>query len=476
MINLIKNELYKIFHKKGIYIVLIITLLYILLTNVIYNSSFMNFNAVDDTYEMELYFIKTLEEADETKSEEYINSKIYIATYDFAMSFGKDSWQRYILMTDEEYSTKINFIFETIVKYELKHTNNKSKYDEAVNAKKEIEKELKELSWKDFVQKDIEKTKEQIKVIETKEAKYLYQAKLDALNLRLKYNIEYGYDEFNEYINIYENNKSTYYSYKNIDEDLLKKEEKATRDYALKEYKLAEYKIENNIKQIPYGSNHYIFTSFYSEYFTMLLVIIVLVSGCMVSEEFSKGTIKLLLVKPYTRTKILLGKYLTVLLMILFAIVVTFIMQFIVGGIFFGYDSLSIPYIVYDLGTNSIKALHVLKYFLLLTIAILPQLILLGTLAFALSTITTSTSLTNTLTIIGAFGSSIFNAMAEGYELVWAKYVVTLNWDFSCYLFGGASPYKGVTLPFSVMICIIYLIVMLVITFVVFKKKNIKNI
>ena len=305
---------------------------------------------------------------------------------------------------------------------------------------------------------------------------YLYQARLETLNLRQKYDIKYGFDEFNDYLEIFQSNRSTQLSYDKTDKDGLKQEDKTILAEATKEVELSKYKIENHIEEVPYGSNYYILSEFYTEYFTMTLVIIVLVSGCIVSEEFSKGTIKLLLVKPYTRTKILLSKYITVLIMILFAIISTFIMQMIIGGIFFGYDSLSIPYVVYNLTTNAIETTSILKYFLLSTVAILPQLLLIGTIAFALSTITTSTSLANTLTIIGVFGSDVINAIAQGFEIEWLKFYPTLNWDFSCYLFGGNSPYKGVTLPLSITVCTIFFIATLIVTFLVFKKKNIKNV
>ena len=41
----------------------------------------------------------------------------------------------------------------------------------------------------------------------------------------------------------------------------------------------------------------------------------------MTSEEFSSGTIKLLLIKPYKRTKIILSKYIVTLTMICIAII-----------------------------------------------------------------------------------------------------------------------------------------------------------
>ena len=476
MINLIKNELYKIFHKKGIYIVLLITLLFTLLTNIIYNSNFLEEFDMEADIEIEIYYTETLEEAGETDSEDYLSSKIYIATHKYAESFGKDSWQRYILINNLEYSTRLGEIIERITKYELKRSNDKEDYEKAIKEKDALTAELNNMNWMEFLDEEIKNTQEELKQAVEENHTFMYQAKLEALKLRKEHNIKYGFDEFNEYLEIYQSNRATVLSYEQIDENTLKQEEKTNKKEAIKETEISKYKIENHIEKVSYGSNYYIFSNFYTEFFTMILVIIVLVGGSIVSEEFSKGTIKLLLVKPYTRTKILLSKFLTVLIMILFAIISVFIMQMIIGGIFFGYDSLSIPYVTYNMTTSSIESISVLRYFLLSTIAILPQLILIGTIAFALSTITTSTSLANTLTIIGVFGSDIINGIAQSFEMEWLKFFPTLNWDYNCYLFGGNSPYKGITLPFSISICLIYFVVILLITFLVFKKKNIKNV
>ena len=56
------------------------------------------------------------------------------------------------------------------------------------------------------------------------------------------------------------------------------------------------------------------------------------------------------------------------------------------------------------------------------------------------------------------------------------KYFVTLNWDFTEYLFGGMPQFKYINFNFSVIICAIYFLIMVITSFLVFKKKNIKNI
>ena len=431
MINLIRNELYKIFHKKGIYISLLVVTAFVFLTNFIYNLNLLNgdtvasFNSyVDTTY------LEELEEAGDTKSDEYISAKATSLTSEYFNNFEKDSWQRYAfnVYNGSNYYNELSDINYRIVYYEVRH-DNKEDYEKAKKEKKLFEEKIKNMSWQDFVKEEKEELEESLK--DNQDSAY-YTSQIEGIDLRLKYNIDFS--------------------------------------------KEIIYRFENNIKDYSSNSNNGIIENFYNEYFLMILIIIIIVSGSIVSEEFSKGTIKLLLVKPYSRTKILLSKYITSLLMIVFAIVFILLAQLIIGGIFFGYDTLTIPKIVYNFSTNMVMEMNIFKYLLYTTIAVLPQFILLTTLAFSLSTIFVSTSLANTLTIIGSLAGDVINAIAVSYEINILKLFVTLNWDFTPYLFGGKSPYLGITLSHSIIVCIVYWLIMIVTTFIVFKRRNIKNV
>lgn len=474
MINLIKNELYKIFHKKGIYIVLLITLLYTILTNYLYSTT-SSYNSIDEGYENELYYLELLEELGETQTEEYLESNIYIYNYKFAKSFGDDSWQRVILTNDVDYSYELYEITYQIVSYELDMSDDLDVYLIAKNELENLRSRFANMTEEEYITNQIKTLKETLESTESNsDLYYLYQSELLALELRLTNDVSYAFDTLNEYLDAYKYSQEKILAYQN--KDFLKEDEEYYYNSAKEEAAVAKANIENKIDEKKADAQYQIVISFYDEYFIMILVMTVLVAGSIVSEEFSKGTIKLLLVKPYTRTKILFSKFLTVLIMILFAIITPLIMQLIVGSIYNGFNGLTTPVIVYNYETGLTEVLNLFKYFGLMTISVLPKLIIIATVAFTLSTLFISTSIANTLTIVAVFGSSLINAFAEFYEIDILKYFITLNWDWSYYLFGGSSPYKGVAFSFSVVISLIYFIVMLLITTIVFKKKNIKNI
>ena len=72
--------------------------------------------------------------------------------------------------------------------------------------------------------------------------------------------------------------------------------------------------------------------------------------------------------------------------------------------------------------------------------------------------------------------AAFINQLALVYDIKQIIYFVTPNWDFTYYLFGGTPLFDGLTVLFSLAICLIYLLIMIVVSCVVFKRRDIKNI
>jgi ABC-2 type transport system permease protein len=162
--------------------------------------------------------------------------------------------------------------------------------------------------------------------------------------------------------------------------------------------------------------------------------------------------------------------------MVILAIGSIFIMQSIVGYLIYGADSLKIPVVNYDFVTNKVVAQNVFSYMALLLATKAPMFIIIATLAFMLSTLIGNTAASIAISFVGSIISSIINMLVINYKVAFMRYFVTLNWDFSDYLFGGVSQFKYTNFNFSLIICLIYFIVMVLASFIIFKKKNIKNI
>ena len=93
---------------------------------------------------------------------------------------------------------------------------------------------------------------------------------------------------------------------------------KEQKDMMLKDIQMNEYRIQHNVAPLDYKSMATVVLD--SKYLMIMVSIFtIIVAGGIVAGEFSTGTIKLLLIRPINRTKILVSKYLATLLLLIAA-------------------------------------------------------------------------------------------------------------------------------------------------------------
>ena len=99
MINLIKNEFSKIFKKKTIYILLFITLAYIILSNIVIKATNDNnsYYYYDDDVKYYEWQLAELDPEDASDLSMYIDTKVNLETSKLIKEYGSDSWQAYII-------------------------------------------------------------------------------------------------------------------------------------------------------------------------------------------------------------------------------------------------------------------------------------------------------------------------------------------------------------------------------------------
>lgn len=491
MTNLIKNELYKVFKRKSIYILLSIMLCIITLNTFLtkkYSIEDPVSTSAEEKYELQ-ELKRTIDSYDKNnpgEKEEYYNTLSNIELYELTDKY-KEPWKKILIRENLR---------------DIIHSMNNAKYIEkdieAYNEyKKEYDKFLKELdsnSWKYFVNKEIKITTDEIASLEKEREKAknkeLYNSrikeeknKLEKLKLRLEKDIPYDNNCLNTALEDYNPTPQTYKEFKesiikNTSEFNIKEEYQIKRQYIeyMKNNANNKYIIDNKVDINSPKTTRNLLINTLSDNFLFIMIIVAAVAGSIVSTEFDKGTIKLLLIRPYSRNKILLSKYIVSMFMIIFAILSAFIMQLIIGGIFFGFSSLNIPVVIYNFVQNKVMHINLFKYIFDNVLAVLPEFILLATLAFAISTITNVSTLGVALPIVGVGAADIINLIAINRNIIPLKYFVTLNWNFTNYLYGGVNSFPTLSIPFSILICAIYFLIMIIIAFIVFNKRNIKNI
>ncbi|MFJ7727057.1 ABC transporter permease [Neobacillus sp. NPDC097160] len=243
---------------------------------------------------------------------------------------------------------------------------------------------------------------------------------------------------------------------------------KVEKQFFKKEIAINDYRIKHDIPP----RERYTVWSFVKDTSQLIMLaglFIIIVSAGIVASEFNWGTIKLLLIRPINRTKILLSKYLTVLLFALFILAILFAFSTALGAIMFGMPEKAVPYLNYFNGqvTEQNTVVHLLIYYGLSSI----DTIMLVTMAFMISSVFRNSSLAIGLSLFLLFTGGQFTALLS-MKFDWAKYILFANTDLMQY-FEGTPMVEGMTISFSVIMLLLYFAIFQFLAFYVFKKRDV---
>ncbi len=131
---------------------------------------------------------------------------------------------------------------------------------------------------------------------------------------------------------------------------------------------------------------------------------------------------------------------------------ILFVYSSLLGVILFGTPETAVPYLNYYDGkiTEQSMALHLLIFYALKSI----NMIMLATMAFMISAVFRNSSLAISLSIFLMFSGTSLTALLA-MKFTWAKYILFANTDLMQY-FEGIPMVNGMTLPFSIIMIIVY--------------------
>ena len=242
---------------------------------------------------------------------------------------------------------------------------------------------------------------------------------------------------------------------------------KAFQDSQNRSIAINEYRLANDIA--PLQSNSiWSFMDNSTGIVSLISIFTIIIGAGIIASEYSWGTIKLLLIRPATRTKILAAKFISTLLFALFSLVILYISSFVIGGLFLGFDSIDQPYLSYSGGevTETNMAIHYVVEYALASV----NLLMMVTFAFMLSSIFRSSSLAIGLAIFLMFTGSQLTFILSQYN--WVKYILFANTDLSVY-FDGSPIIESMTLSFSLITLLVYFIVFLLLSWLLFTKRDV---
>jgi len=234
--------------------------------------------------------------------------------------------------------------------------------------------------------------------------------------------------------------------------------------------KIGEYRLEHNLPP----EDHQLWGAVRDASGLLVLVTIftVIVAADIVAAEFSTGTIKLLLIRPVNRTKVLLSKYLATLLFGLLLVAVLFLSSLLANGVLLGFGGAGSPYLL--LGADGhvherSMLLHILSVYGLNSVSLL----MVVTLAFMISTVFHSGSLAIALSLIVLLLSNVLLFALHNYD--WMRYYLFANTDLTPYLEGSPPLFQGMTLGFSIAVLCAYFVLFNGLSWLLFTRQDIRS-
>ena len=461
MLNLMKNEIIKLLKKKSFYVVTIIFVFFCVLTNIVYKS--MPDLVIEEEINVE-DLMRENEELDLNNSEDllvYVENLTRIKIEELKKEYSLNT-QEYLI--ENNLYTTIYHMYEA--EYILEDESLAQEYQ------RELESDMSHLDdWEYFLDERI--TYLEVRISETSGLEQdRYEKLLEYAKYRKDNNVAYDADNYlHQALNYLEENNYEYINLLNDDD--LTEEEESRLEYLEEEMSLREYVLETKEDVLNDSTLRAVFMNFSSEFGLFILVYVIMLAGSIVSEEYSRGTIKYLLTKPYKRSTILTSKLLVVLLLIPGIMLFMSVIEFVIGGIILGFDSLNVPVVLYVNG--SIHTYPVLGYLASLLLSAMPMYIVISVVAFLISTLTSSTSAAITISFLFYLLGNVIVNLALIYDFQIFKACISLYWDFSYLVLNNTNPY-GISVFTSCLVIFLYLFVMLCIAYVYFNKKDVKNV
>ena len=231
--------------------------------------------------------------------------------------------------------------------------------------------------------------------------------------------------------------------------------------------KLDQYRLDYNIP--PSENTLWGMVMLMNNLISVVTIFTVVIAADTVAVEFATGTIKLLLIRPASRSKILLSKYVSVILFSLLLLVLLFLSSFLLNGFLYGFSDVSSPYLFVDKNMvvqESSMFLHVMSTYGLKCV----ELVMIVTLAFMISTVFRSSSLSISLSLLLLFLGQAITLFFS--QWTWGKFWLFANTDLTQYI-EGKPLIEGMNMTFSISVLLVYFVLINVLSWSIFKRRDV---
>lgn len=204
--------------------------------------------------------------------------------------------------------------------------------------------------------------------------------------------------------------------------------------------------------------------------YMLAVIFTVVLAADSVAGEYTWGTIKLLLIRPWSRATILLSKYVSLLVFALLCSVLAFVVTLGINAVLFGYSNSVLEYgeLIEKSSPLNDALVHYAYQFI--------TLVFIVTFGFMLSTAFRSGGLAIGLALFLLLaGNTITSLIMAATSKPWIKYLPFMHLDLTSYLNGGTGPIYNhpMTLGFSLAILGAYFVLFNLISWFVFMKRDV---
>lgn len=238
-----------------------------------------------------------------------------------------------------------------------------------------------------------------------------------------------------------------------------------------------QYYLEHDINPLEPGAATFVRSFLESAVHLLLPLLIMIIAADLVSSEYSIGTIKLLLTRPVKRWKVLLSKYITLVLSVSLILFNFGILSYLISGLVFGFKGWSAPvFIGFQadgdvLNTSNVTLIPQWQYLIMAFGLAWFVTLVVGTLSFMLSVLVRSTAAGMGIMLACIIAGTILTNMISSWES--AKYFFMVNLNLIEYLTGSDPPIEGMTLLFSFMVLLVWGVAGVAISFTTFIKRDV---
>lgn len=238
-----------------------------------------------------------------------------------------------------------------------------------------------------------------------------------------------------------------------------------------------EYFVDNDINPITPSAARFTVEFIEQSIVMFLPLLIIILAADLVSGEFTTGTIKLLLTRAVPRWKILLSKYIALLMMTTIVILLIAIVSTVISGIYFNLWGFQEPIATGfkllngQLNTQSVILITRTKYMLLIYSLAWFVSIVLASISLMFSVLFRNTASTIGIIMASLIGGQFLQFFLSEWEIV--KYFFVSNLDLTKYLTGSYQPIEGMHLGFSIGILSVWAIFSIAVSFIVFTRKDV---